>query len=50
MWGGCVSWGGSGVCMGGWVSEFETNGIVYLLIHTISMSMVCLDEFGKIVD
>ena len=28
------------VCVGGWVSEFETNGIVYLLIHTISINMV----------
>ena len=42
--------GGRGVCVGGWVSEFETNGIDYMLIHTISMSMVCLDQFGKNVD
>ena len=34
------------MCVGGWVSEFETNGIVYMLIHTISKRMVCLDQFG----
>ena len=34
--------------MGGWsVSEFGTTSIVYLLIHTISISIVCLVEFGK---
>ena len=38
------------MCVGGWVSEFVTNGIVCLLMHTMSMSMVCLDEFGKRVD
>ena len=38
----CV-WGRSG-----WVSEFWTNsgGTVYTLILTISMSIVCLTQFG----
>ena len=35
------------VWVGGWVSEFETNGIVYMLIHTISMSLVYLDQYVK---
>ena len=38
----CV-WSGSWGGVGGWVSEFWTNRIVYLVILTISMSnIVCL--------
>ena len=33
-----------------WVSEFWTNDIVYMIIHTISMSMVCLGKYGQKVD
>ena len=33
-----------------WVSEFWTNDIVYMIIHTISMSMVCLSKYGQKVD
>ena len=44
---GCV---GVGVCVfggvGGWMSEFWTSDIVYMLILTISMSAVCLSQFG----
>ena len=40
-WGECVFGG-----VGGWVSEFWTRGIVYMLILTISMSTVCLIQFG----
>ena len=36
--------------MSGWVSEFETNGIVYMLMNTVSMSMVYLDQFVKKVE
>ena len=42
-----------GVCfgsVGGWVSEFWTSGIVYILIFTISMNTVCLTQFGRKVD
>ena len=45
---GCVGVG-VGVCfwgVGGWVSEFWTSGIVYMLILTI----VCLTPFGQKVD
>ena len=33
-----------------WMSEFLTSGIVYILIFTISMSLVCLTQFGQKVD
>ena len=52
---GCVGMG-VGVCfgvwVGGWVSEFWfwTSGIVLMLILTISMSLVCLIQFGQKVD
>ena len=52
MWGG-VRQGGGGCVFGGvgrWVSEFWTSGIVYMLILTISMSTVCLTQFGQKVD
>ena len=39
---GCVFVG-----VGGWVSEFWTSGIVYMLILTISMSIVCLTNLAK---
>ena len=38
MWG-WVCWGGDG-----WMSEFWTSGIVYMLIPTVSMSIVCLTQ------
>ena len=50
-WGRRCVWG-----VRGWVSEFQTSGIVYMLIHTISMRIVCacliwpksgLSELGK---
>ena len=34
----------------GWVGEFWTSGIVYMLILTISMSTVCLTQFCQKVD
>ena len=40
----CVlGWGRGGVfgCVGGLVSEFWTRGIVYMLILTMSISVVC---------
>ena len=40
----CV-WG-----VGGQVSEFLTSSIVHMLILTISMSTVCLTQFGQKVD
>ena len=40
--GGWVSGG-----VGGWASEFWTSDIVYMLILTISMSTVCLTQFGQ---
>ena len=44
---------GVGVCLrgwvGGWVSEFWTNGTVYMPILTIHMT-VCLTQFGQKVD
>ena len=53
---GCV-WGGWGVCVclgvlvggwvSGWVSEFWTSGIVYMLIRTISVNAVCLTQFEE---
>ena len=45
---GCIEWG-VGVLggVGGWVSEFWTSGIVYMLILTISMNIVCLTQFGQ---
>ena len=30
---------GVGVLVGGWVIEFDTNNIFYMLIHTTSMSI-----------
>ena len=46
--------GGVGVCMAvcvsGWVSEFWTSGIVYMLILITSMSTVCLTQFRQKVD
>ena len=36
--------------VGGWVSEFWTSGIVYMLICTLSMSTVCLPHFNQKVD
>ena len=40
--------------VGGWMSEFWASGIVYMLypglILTISMSIVCLTQFGQKVD
>ena len=47
VWGECV-WVGVGMKrgVGGWVSEFWTSGIVYMLILTINMSTVCLTQFG----
>ena len=36
--------------VGGWVSEFWTSDIVYMLILTISMSLVHLTQFGQKVD
>ena len=36
--------------VGGWVSEFWTSGTVYMLKLTISMSIVCLTQFGHKVD
>ena len=49
---GCVGVGWGCVCgvWGGWVSEFWTNGIVYMLILTKGMSTVCLTQFGQKVD
>ena len=43
--GGCL-----GVWVGGWVSEFWTSGLVYMIIFTISMSAVCITQFGQKVD
>ena len=43
VWG-WVCWGGGGWVfgsVGGWMSEFWTSDIVYMLILTISMSKVC---------
>ena len=36
-----------GVWVGGWVSEFWTSGIIYVLILTVSMSTVCLTQSGQ---
>ena len=44
---GCVGMFGR---VGGWVSEFWKSGIVYMLILIISMSTVCLTQFGQKVD
>ena len=41
-WGRVCVWG-----VDGWVSEFLTSGIVYILILRISMSIVCLTQFGQ---
>ena len=47
VWG-CVYWGGGGVYYGcGWVVEFWTSGVVYMLILSKGMSAVCLTQFGK---
>ena len=47
---GVLGWGVLGVWVDGWVSEFWTSDIVYILIFTISMSSVCLTQFGQKVD
>ena len=47
---GCVGGGCVLGCVGGWMSGFWTSGIVYMLILTISMSIVCLTQFGQKVD
>ena len=44
-WGECVFGGVSW-----WVIEFWTSGIVYTLMLTISMSTVCLNQFGQKLD
>ena len=49
VWG-WVFWVGLGVCLGVWVSEFWTSGIVNTLILTISMSTVCVTQFGQKMD
>ena len=41
----CVLGWCGGVC--GWVGEFWTSDIVYMVILTISMSTVCLTQFGQ---
>ena len=43
---------GGGVFVGGWVSEwvFGQVALVYVLILTLSMSTVCLTQFGQKVD
>ena len=50
VWG-VVCW--DGVCVfegvGGWVSEFWTSGIIYML-NSLSMSTVCLTQFDQRVD
>ena len=38
---------GDGCVGGGCVSEFWTSCIVYMLILTISMRIVCLTQFGQ---
>ena len=44
---GCVGVG-VGVCLGcGWLNEFSTSGIVYMLILTMSMSTVCYLNLAK---
>ena len=43
---GVLGWGWMCVWGCGWMSEFGTNGIVYMLILTISMNIV----FGQKVD
>ena len=48
---GVLRWWGVGVWgVGRWVSELWTSGIVCMLILTISMSTVCLTQFGQKVD
>ena len=45
--------GGGGCVLGivdGQVSEFWPSGIVYMLILTTSMSIVCLTQFDQKVD
>ena len=45
---GVLGWGGGGVVLRMWrVSEFWTSGKVYVLIHTINTSTVCLTQFGQ---
>ena len=34
----------------GYMSEFRTSGIVYMLILTISMSILCLTQFDQKAD
>ena len=36
--------------MGGWVTDFWTSGIFYMLIHTISVSTAALTQLGQKVD
>ena len=52
LWRGVLDGGGGCVFgdVGGWVSEFWTSGVVYMLILTISMSTVCLTQFGQKVE
>ena len=43
----CVGVGMGVWGVGGWLSVFWTNVIVYMLILTICMSIVCLTQFGQ---